>query len=339
MARLSLTLRREIVNLSRLGNSISKIRAILAEKGYVVDPKTVKNLLQKWETHGTIRDLPRRRPLPKFGPLHLRTMDKLIDANREITSIGIQRKLREENLTISTSSIRRVRQKKLNWVCTKPRYAQLIRRVNQTARLEYAIRCIENKETFANAIFTDECSVELDHTAKLQFRRKGEAPELIGRPKHPTKVHVWAGISVRGATDIVIFDGIMRSEFYCQELLQNGLLPFVRKAFPDGGYRFIQDNDPKHTSGFTKSFMVANQIPWWPTPAESPDLNPIEMLWHELKHCLRSELKPYTLDDLKRMITFFWKDRVTPEKCQKYIGHIQKVLPVVLEVEGKATGH
>ena len=33
----------------------------------------------------------------------------------------------------------------------------------------------------------------------------------------------------------------------------------------------------------------------------------------------------------------FWST-VTPEKCRKYIGHIQRVLPVVVEGQGKASG-
>ena len=34
------------------------------------------------------------------------------------------------------------------------------------------------------------------------------------RPKHPTKVHVWVGISGREKTSVVIFDGIMTAECY-----------------------------------------------------------------------------------------------------------------------------
>lgn len=62
------------------------------------------------------------------------------------------------------------------------------------------------------------------------------------------KVHVWAGISKRGPTNIAIFTGIMRKEFYVDEILQNLLLPFLQKVFPDN-HRFQQD-DPKHTSKF-----------------------------------------------------------------------------------------
>ena len=56
-------------------------------------------------------------------------------------------------------------------------------------------------------------------------------------------------------------------------------------------YRFMQDNDPKHTSKCARTFFAANRIDWWKTPPESPDLNPIENLWHELKECIRREVK------------------------------------------------
>ena len=37
---------------------------------------------------------------------------------------------------------------------------------------------------------------------------------VLYRPKHPTKVHVWAGISKRGRTGICIFEGIMKKEMF-----------------------------------------------------------------------------------------------------------------------------
>ena len=64
--------------------------------------------------------------------------------------------------------------------------------------------------------------------------------------KHLVQVHVWGGISKRGATNI-IFTGIMNAE--CLGMIfEVGLLPFVRDHFPDG-HRLQQDNDPKHASG------------------------------------------------------------------------------------------
>ena len=86
------------------------------------------------------------------------------------------------------------------------------------------------------------------------------------------------------------------------------------------------------------TFIKENGINYWPTPAESPDLNPIEMLWHELKHYLRSHIKPSNKEELVRGIQDFWQT-ATPEKCTRYIGHLQKVAPAVVRREGKASGY
>ena len=59
-------------------------------------------------------------------------------------------------------------------------------------------------------------------------------------------------------------------------------MPFLESVYPNG-HRFMQDNDPKHTSICARTFFENHNINWWRTPPESPDANPIENLWHELK--------------------------------------------------------
>ena len=147
---------------------------------------------------------------------------------------------------------------------------------------------------------------------------------------------MWAGISKRGRTGICIFDGIMKKELFVS-ILEGTLLPFIKDVYPDS-HKLMQDNDPKHTSGYAKEWMDANGVNWWKTPAESPDLNPIENLWHELKEYIRREAKPKTKDQLIQGIEDFW-GTVDKNKCLKYIGHLRKVIPKVIEVEGAATGY
>ena len=72
--------------------------------------------------------------------------------------------------------------------------------------------------------------------------------------------------------------------------------------------------------------------------AESPDLNPIENLWHELKEFNRREVKPRTKQELIDGIERFWQT-VSVEKCNKYINHLKKVVPRVIELKGAATGY
>lgn len=120
------------------------------------------------------------------------------------------------------------------------------------------------------------------------------------------------------------------------KILDSALLPFIQDVF-QSGHRFQQDNDPKHCARFTRDYFATNSINWWPTPAESPDLNPIENVWGSMKEFLRNDYKPKCLDDLKRGICQFWKT-LTPSVCTKYINHIQRVMPKVVEESGGPSG-
>ena len=227
--------------------------------------------------------------------------------------------------------------------------------------LEWAL---ENKDdTFDDFIFTDEYTVQMESQRRFCCRKEGKAPRPKPRyicfiimffvasftlfcfflcvcvflldPNIPYKVHVWAGISLRGRTGICIFTGTMDRFLYI-DILRNTLLPFVKDAYPDH-YRFMADNDPKHNSVAAREFLNDNDINWWRTPAESPDLNPIENLWHELKEFIRREVKPKCQKELVEGITFW--ETVDVRKCQKYIGHLRKVIPRVIELKGAATGY
>ena len=52
---------------------------------------------------------------------------------------------------------------------------------------------------------------------------------------------------------------------------------------------------------------MRKSINWWQTPLESPDLGPIENLWHKLKEFIHREIKPTTKDQLVHGIKTFWK--------------------------------
>ena len=50
---------------------------------------------------------------------------------------------------------------------------------------------------------------------------------------------------------------------------------------------------------------------------ESPDLNPIENLWHDLKEFLRREVKPHNKQELVDGLLRYWKTRVLARKKMK----------------------
>ena len=191
-------------------------------------------------------------------------------------------------------------------------------------------------EDFRDVIFTDESTIQLECHSRHCFRKEKQRRALKQRAKHAAKIHVWAGISWKGATRIVIFGGILNAD-RLGVILENALVPFIREYYP-AGHRLQQDNDPKHRSRYIENFFEENGINWWGSPAESPDLNPIENVWGSMKEFLRNSYKPKNLEELKAGIQQFWQT-MTPEVCKKYIGHLRKVIPKVIELKGDPSGY
>lgn len=254
--------------------------------------------------------------------------------NCNLSARDLQKMFEERGTTASLSTIRRVIDA-AGFTATKPRYCQLIRDVNKVKRVDFCKDLIISGDNLDDVIFTDECSIQLHDNKSVAYRMKGSIAPRHCRPKHPLKLHLWGGISKRGATSILAFDGIMCADFFTSEILGNTLLPFIKEVYPES-HRVMMDNDPKHTSKLARKFMEDNNITWWKWPSESCDLNPIEMVWNELKRSV-SKRSPVTKEQLAECVFDFWAG-LTKDRCSKYIDHVYKVAPVVVEIGGQASG-
>ena len=325
MPKVSTYTRTRIELLPKQGLHPAGIFASLKSEGLSVSFPSVTRIIKKLRITG--------RP-QKLSIEAKAFIDQQMRNNDEMTSAQIKKKLAKHGVAVSSSTVRRSR-KQQGWTLQRTRYCQLIWDANKIKRLEYAQRVLESGDTFHNVIFSDECSISLAHYRRTCYRKFDEPTKRKPKPKHPLKVHVWAGISRHGATEFCIFDGIMDADLFCN-ILETTLVPFIRERLPD--HRFMQDNDPKHTSRRAQTFFEEHNINWWRTPPESPDLNPIEDLWHELKYFLELKVKPRNKQELVDGIKKFWERKITPQKCAKYIDHVlYKVIPAVVEAEGAAT--
>ena len=334
---LSMYEKQRILFYYRNGLKPAEIASAFRVEGMYTCRSTVGRFLKRFLATGTIsRKEGSGRP-SEITEEVLELVEQAMKADDETTATQLHALLVSHSVYISLSTILRSRGL-LGWTFRGSKYCQLIRNENKSKRLLWAIQNIHEALVcgFEDVIWTDETTVQLESHRRHSYRKKGEPAVLKPRPKHPTKVHVWAGISKKGKTPIVIFEGLMDATFYIT-VLRNGLLPFIQSTCPDS-HRFMQDNDPKHTSKKAAEFFASEGVNWWKTPPESPDLNPIENLWHELKEYIRREIKPSNKSELVSGIKLFW-NTVDTHKCCKYINHLRKVVPRVIELEGAATGY
>ncbi|KAI4882017.1 hypothetical protein NFI96_000726 [Prochilodus magdalenae] len=116
-------------------------------------------------------------------------------------------------------------------------------------------------------------------------------------------------------------------------ILRDNLLPSARDLKMGRGWVFQHDNDPKHTAKATKDWLKKNHIKVW--PSQSPDLNPIENLWSELKVRVPKR-QPTNLHDLERICKEEWA-KIPPGVCAKLVVNYNKRLTAVLANKGFAT--
>ena len=153
----------------------------------------------------------------------------------------------------------------------KLRYCQLVSHSNRIKRFFYGLAAKTFDDRFENCIFVDECTIELRKETFKKWRKNlpfQTVNSSVGKPPHNPKIHVWAGISRSGPTQIIIFKGNLKGPGYVR-ILQRGIFSFLEK-FPYG-HILMMDNAPSHTCTLTKSFMSLNSIN--PSLAQSPVRN------------------------------------------------------------------
>ena len=97
-----------------------------------------------------------------------------------------------------------------------------------------------------------------------------------------------------------------------------------------------QDNDPKHTSKLCTTYLekkeaagILSVMKW---PAQSPDLNPIELLWEQLDRKVREKC-PTSQSDMRNLLQQAWNE-ITPEYLTKLTARMPKICKALIDAKG-----
>ena len=111
---------------------------------------------------------------------------------------------------------------------------------------------------------------------------------------------VWSCFAASGPGLLAIIDVKMNSQVY-QDILQENVRLSVCQLKLNRSWVTQQDNEPKHRSKSTTEWLQQKKILILEWPSQSPDLNPIEMLLHDLKRAVHTR-HPKNIGKLKSVL-------------------------------------
>ncbi|KAK3527885.1 hypothetical protein QTP86_010205 [Hemibagrus guttatus] len=139
-----------------------------------------------------------------------------------------------------------------------------------------------------------------------------------------------------GPGRLAVINGTMNSAVY-QKILKENVRPSVCDLKLKQTWVLQQENDPKHTSKSTSEWLKKNKMKTLEWPSQSPDLNPIEMLWHDLKKVVHAR-KPSSVAELQQFCKDEWA-KIPPQRCNKLIASYGKRLIAVVVAKGGPTSY
>lgn len=185
-------------------------------------------------------------------------------------------------------------------------------------------------------IFSDESRFCLQADGFFCYVRRGQWNQTAC---HETKkfsngVMYWGAIAEGYRSPLMRCSGGVNQQEYLRILKESGMFERMDEVKGKFGWMFMQDGAPCHTANVTMGELVATclLVPGW--PPNSPDLNPIEMLWGVIKHGLQ---KAGLTDEsqLGPCVERAWNE-IAMETIESLVNRFRTRLEMVVKIQGES---
>jgi len=288
-------------------------------------------------------------PVPQGGRVAKLTSSKKCQIKRSIlngslkTAAEVHRSLVNEGYELSYMTVTRAL-KSMGFEAKLKKKKPFLSKKHQAARLKWAKEHASWTENdWKRVVFSDETKINIwgSDGVKYCWIRPGDPMQphhLDLTVKHGGgSLMMWGCMTYKGIGYGCHIQETMDSKVYC-DILETSFkdtLDYWDLSLND--VIFQQDNDPKHTSKKTKEWLEAEGVRVLPWPAQSPDLNPIEHMWHYLKLRLSTyERKATSIHELWERVDKEWND-IAPDMCKRCIDSMPARVKAVIASKGGYT--
>ena len=143
---------------------------------------------------------------------------------------------------------------------------------------------------------------------------------------------VWEAFHASGKSELVVVDGKVNQQHYIGISHQN-LHPWARATF-QRHFVLVHDNTTPHTARNMHNFLAGEEVEVMQWPAWSPDLNPREHIWNQMRLFIRDMDNPPTTVARLREALLQACSALTPEKMEVLVQSMPRWLRAVMASRG-----
>jgi transposase len=198
-------------------------------------------------------------------------------------------------------------------------------------------------EDWKRVIWSDETKVNRLGSDGKQWAWKQPGEGLSDRLIQPTahsgggSVTIWGCMLWDGPGYMTKLERTMTKEVYLEVLGDELMQTMEYYGKEVGEVVFQQDNAPSHKAHVCTAWFEEHGFEVLDWPPNSPDLNPIENLWSQLKMALgKHENPPGGIVELWQRIEQEWEE-ITPKQCQDLIESMPRRMSAVIAAKGGPT--
>lgn len=328
------------------------------ERDLTVNRDTCRKIYDRWKKRQTCENAPRSGRPEILSERDIHEIEDYIRTDRHTRRQPLQETINVLNISVCPKTLRSAIIKYTRLGHRIERSSPWLSSEQKSARLAFAMKYAHwNLDEWRRVIFTDEMSIQTSGNRKegryvWRYPEEEYLEDCCAATVIPgfERVKVWGGMRYNKLSKLIVLPekkegGKLNAEEYCEVILDGELFEFWMKGMEEEGYMFVMEDGASYHQGVAtkrrKQLEVDGWLGWgsktW--PANSPDLNPIENLWHILRyHVRKRKVQPKNKKELIAALEKEW-NKLDMEIVNNLIDSMPRRLQIVIEAKGGYSGY